>query len=138
MLFTKNLTFFRMPPVTGAISRALVEGIIKENRVVLFSKTFCPFCNKVKDRLKSKFIPYKAVELNLGTETEMNNYQDLLKEMTGQRSVPNVFINGTHIGGCDDTLKLDDEGNLLPLGLIRDILLCNFFATNDFRLDKSS
>jgi len=104
-----------MPPVTGAISRALVEGIIKENRVVMFSKTFCPFCNKVKDRLKSKFIPYHAVELNLGTETEMNNYQDLLKEMTGQRSVPNVFINGKHIGGCDDTLKLDDEGNLLPL-----------------------
>ena len=38
-----------------------------------------------------------------------------LKEMTGQRTVPNVFIRGKHIGGADDTIKLHDEGKLMDL-----------------------
>ena len=42
-------------------------------------------------------------------------YQQLLIEISGQRTVPNVFINGNHIGGCDDTLKLDQEGKLVEL-----------------------
>lgn len=52
-----------MPPVPP-VSRAFVEGLIREHKVVLFSKTWCPFCAKTKDLFKSKFIqPYK-VELD--------------------------------------------------------------------------
>lgn len=42
-----------------------------------------------------------------------NEVQDLLQEMTGQRTVPNVFIGGAHIGGCDTTLKLQEDGKLM-------------------------
>jgi len=101
-----------MPPVSP-ISRALVEGVIREHRVVIFSKTWCPFCAKVKDVFKSKYIDYHRVELDKHPQGEL--YQSLLKEITGQSSVPNVFINGKHIGGCDDTVGLNDEGKLLPL-----------------------
>ena len=41
--------------------------------------------------------------------------QEKLKEMTGQRTVPNVFIRGNHIGGADDTTKLHEEGKLMNL-----------------------
>lgn len=98
-----------MPPIT----RAAVEAIIQHNRAVVFSKTWCPFCNKVKAALDAKFIPYQKIELDKHPEGEL--YQKLLIEMTGQKTVPNVFINGQHIGGCDDTLKLDAEGKLVQL-----------------------
>jgi len=99
----------KMPPV----SRAVVEALIKNNKTVVFSKTWCPFCNKVKAALDAKFIPYHRVELDKHPEGEL--YQQLLIQISGQRTVPNVFINGNHIGGCDDTLKLDQEGKLVEL-----------------------
>jgi len=103
------LTDTKMPP----ISRAIVEQLIQANRTVVFSKTWCPFCNKVKAALDAKFIPYHRVELDKLPEGEA--YQKLLIEISGQKTVPNVFINGNHIGGCDDTLKLDQSGKLLEL-----------------------
>ena len=48
-----------MPP----LSRAVIETLVKEHRVVLFSKTWCPFCNKVKELFNSKFIPFHKIEL---------------------------------------------------------------------------
>lgn len=101
-----------MPPISP-VTRALVEGVIREHRVVVFSKTWCPFCAKVKDVFRSKFIDYHRVELDKHPQGEI--YQGILKDITGQSSVPNVFINGKHIGGCDDTVGLNDEGKLLPL-----------------------
>ena len=52
-----------MPPISP-VTRALVEGVIREHRVVVFSKTWCPFCAKVKDVFRSKFIDYHRVELD--------------------------------------------------------------------------
>jgi len=98
-----------MPP----LSRAVIEALVKEHRVVLFSKTWCPFCNKVKDLFNSKYIPFHKIELDKHPEGEL--YQTLLTEYSGQKTVPNVYIGGQHIGGCDDTLKLNEEGKLLPL-----------------------
>ena len=58
--FSKETLYFRMPP----LSRAVIETLVKEHRVVLFSKTWCPFCNKVKELFNSKFIPYHRIELD--------------------------------------------------------------------------
>ena len=52
-----------MPPVPP-ITRTLIESVIKEHRVVVFSKTWCPFCAKLKDVLRAKFIDYHKVELD--------------------------------------------------------------------------
>ena len=55
--------------------------------------------------------------LSIYQHPEGELYQTLLSEFSGQKTVPNVYIGGQHIGGCDDTLKLQEEGKLLPLGI---------------------
>ena len=50
-----------------------------------------------------------------GAAAEGAALQAVLEDMTGQRTVPNVFIRGEHVGGCDDTMRLQQEGALAPL-----------------------
>ncbi|XP_077987792.1 thioredoxin reductase 1, cytoplasmic-like [Glandiceps talaboti] len=93
--------------------KGLIDQHIANNTVMLFSKSTCPFCKKIKELFNSIDVPYKVVELDqmdIGKDI-----QDKLLEMTGQRTVPNVFINGKHIGGCDDTLKKHRNGELMSL-----------------------
>jgi len=103
-----------MPPVgaNGDI-KGLVDDYIKSNNVMMFSKSTCPFCAKIKGLFDELNIQYKAIELD-----KMDNGADIqnsLHESSGQRTVPNTFIRGTHLGGCDVTLKTHAEGRLLPL-----------------------
>jgi len=86
---------------------------VAANPVMVFSKTTCPFCAKIKDLFEGLKIQIGVLELN-----EVDNgaeIQAALLEKTGQKTVPNVFINGQHIGGCSDTLKLHENNELLPL-----------------------
>ncbi|KAH9315273.1 hypothetical protein KI387_023900, partial [Taxus chinensis] len=62
-------------------------------------KTYCPYCTQVKQLLSRLGAKPHVVELD--TESDGPDLQAALKEWTGQRTVPNVFIGGTHIGGCD-------------------------------------
>mmetsp|Transcript_24958 Transcript_24958/g.30679 ORF Transcript_24958/g.30679 Transcript_24958/m.30679 type:complete len:151 (+) Transcript_24958:76-528(+) len=87
-----------------------VKTEIASAKVVIFSKPFCPFCKKTKKLLDSKSIEYKAIEI-----TELDNgdeVQDALLEISGQRTVPNVFINGEHLGGNDDAQQAARSGKL--------------------------
>ncbi|KAJ8566970.1 hypothetical protein K7X08_019178 [Anisodus acutangulus] len=92
---------------------AKAKEIVSANPVVVFSKTYCPFCVSVKDLLSKLGASFKAVELD--TEKDGSEIQVALAEWTGQRTVPNVFIGGKHIGGCDSTTALHKEGKLVPL-----------------------
>ncbi|KAJ6423911.1 hypothetical protein OIU84_024813 [Salix udensis] len=89
------------------------KELVSTNSVVVFSKTFCPYCTKVKQLLNQLGAKYIAVELD--TEKDGNEIQSALLVWTGQRTVPNVFIGGNHIGGCDNTTGLHQEGKLVPL-----------------------
>ncbi|KAJ6751619.1 hypothetical protein OIU85_002085 [Salix viminalis] len=89
------------------------KELVSTNSVVVFSKTFCPYCTKVKQLLNQLGAKYIAVELD--TEKDGNEIQSALLVWTGQRTVPNVFIGGNHIGGCDQTTGLHQEGKLVPL-----------------------
>merc|ERR1711868_248237 len=99
-----------MAPVSGSPAEQ-VEQFIKENKVMVFSKSTCPFCNKIKQLFDSLSIKYHAIELDQMGEGAA--IQAALADKTGQRTVPNVFINGNHIGGCDDTLKLHSDNKLM-------------------------
>jgi len=101
-----------MPPVvSGDDPKAAVSQLVKDNSVMVFSKSWCPFCKKLKKALKLNRIDFEAVELDtLGTMGE--DMQNVLQELTGQKTVPNVFINGNHIGGSDKTLELISSGTL--------------------------
>lgn len=89
----------------------VVEQRIKDNKVMVFSKTTCPFCTKIKNLFDSLGFKYEVLELDQLAEGPA--IQAALAEKSGQRTVPNVFINGDHIGGCDDTLRLHADNTLM-------------------------
>ncbi|XP_066180735.1 glutaredoxin 2 isoform X2 [Sylvia atricapilla] len=90
-----------------------IQDIVSHNCVVIFSKTKCPYCKMAKNLFEGLNVNYTAVELD--ENTNGRQFQDVLEQMTGGRTVPRVFINGTCVGGATDTQKLHEEGKLLPL-----------------------
>ncbi|KAI9311405.1 glutaredoxin-1, partial [Dichotomocladium elegans] len=87
-----------------------VEEQIKSNEVIVYSKTYCPYCKKAKKLLDQLGVKYRAVELN--NEKNGTAIQDYLETRTGQRTVPNIFIKQQHVGGCDDLMAANANGNL--------------------------
>ncbi|KAJ4973863.1 hypothetical protein NE237_007037 [Protea cynaroides] len=94
-----------------ALSKA--KDIVSSTPVVVFSKTYCGYCNRVKQLLSQLGVTYKVIELN--KESDGDNIQSALREWTGQSTVPNVFIGGNHIGGCDTVTAKHQQGKLVPL-----------------------
>ncbi|OWM71523.1 hypothetical protein CDL15_Pgr005710 [Punica granatum] len=89
------------------------KDVVAANPVVVFSKSYCPFCVQVKQLLADLGATFKAIELD--QEKDGEEVQAALAEWTGQRTVPNVFIGGNHIGGCDKTTAMNGDGKLVPL-----------------------
>lgn len=92
-------------PEEMSAAKSLVDGLLKANRVVVWSKTYCPYCTKAKRSLQ-KVLPASkivVVELDNRSESDGAAIQDYLAEITGGRSVPRVFVDGEFIGGGDDT-----------------------------------
>ncbi|KAL5544169.1 hypothetical protein UlMin_007953 [Ulmus minor] len=89
------------------------KQIVSSNPVVVFSKTYCGYCKRVKDLLTQVGATYKVIELN--EESDGDDIQAALAEWTGQTTVPNVFIGGKHIGGCDSVLEKHKANQLVPL-----------------------
>ncbi|XP_044485983.1 glutaredoxin isoform X1 [Mangifera indica] len=81
--------------------------------VVVFSKTYCGYCARVKQLLTKLGATYKVVELDV--ESDGSKIQSALAEWTKQGTVPNVFIGGKHIGGCDTVVEKHQGGKLVPL-----------------------
>ncbi|CAE8637173.1 unnamed protein product [Polarella glacialis] len=95
--------------------KARLEEMIALQPVIIFSKSWCPYCAKAKEALKQQGIEYALCELDtLGPEVEAQ-VQDVMGEMTGARSVPRVFFGGSFIGGGTETERLAAEGALKGL-----------------------
>ena len=90
-----------------------IKSTIASDPVVIYSKSYCPFCEKTKSLFNGLGIEYKAVELDLMDGGD--ELQAALLSMSGQRTVPNVFIKGKHLGGNDDTQKAAKSGKLQEL-----------------------
>ncbi|KAK8283495.1 hypothetical protein V6Z12_D08G099700 [Gossypium hirsutum] len=92
---------------------AFVKKTISAHKIVIFSKSYCPYCRKAKSVFKElKEVPF-VVELD--ERDDGWNIQDALSEIVGRRTVPQVFINGKHIGGSDDTVEAYQSGKLAKL-----------------------
>ncbi|XP_076609384.1 thioredoxin reductase 3 isoform X1 [Chaetodon auriga] len=106
-----------MPPIENDTGKkelkSRIQQLIDSNQVIVFSKSYCPYCVKVKDLFKELKVECNVVELDLIEDG--SNYQEMLLEMTGQKTVPNVFINKMHIGGCDKTMQAHKDGSLQQL-----------------------
>ncbi|XP_073012782.1 monothiol glutaredoxin-S10 [Typha latifolia] len=88
-----------------------VKKTVSENPVVIYSKTWCSYSSEVKLLFKRIGVEPLVIELDqLGPQGPQ--LQKVLERLTGQSTVPNVFIGGNHIGGCTDTVKLHRRGEL--------------------------
>jgi len=92
-----------------------VRNFIKSNRVAVFSKSWCPFCAKAKAALTKEGVKFEALELDAMQLSESRSISATLKQLTGIRTVPVVFVDGKCIGGGDDTAALQRSGELRKL-----------------------
>ncbi|KAF4585972.1 glutaredoxin 3 [Ophiocordyceps camponoti-floridani] len=90
-----------------------VEKLMDENNVVVFSKSYCPYCRATKQTLDELNAIYLAIELD--KEADGTALQDAVEKLTGQRTVPNVLIQRNHIGGNSDIQSLNKDGKLADL-----------------------
>ncbi|KAG0270807.1 hypothetical protein BGZ95_001507 [Linnemannia exigua] len=102
-----------LTPEMAAAIKTKVDAIIAANAVVVFSKSYCPYCTKAKNLLTK--LGVNAHVLELDNEDDGSAIQAYLLELTGQRTVPNIFISQKHIGGCDDLFSLEKNGQLKTL-----------------------
>jgi glutaredoxin 3 len=93
--------------------KQFVESAIASNQVIIFSKTYCSYCRHAKSVLQSKKIPFQAIELD--NRPDGSDIQDYLEEKTGQRTVPNIFVQLKHIGGSSDLDLAAKDGTLKNL-----------------------
>ncbi|KAJ2656799.1 protein disulfide oxidoreductase activity protein [Coemansia sp. RSA 1200] len=79
----------------------LVRKLISDSNVMVFSKSYCPYCNRTKCLLDEKGIKFNAIELD--NRIDGSDIQDYLETISGQSTTPNVFANGHHVGGWEET-----------------------------------
>ena len=81
------------------------------NRVRMFTTLVCPFCVRAKALLQQRGVAaIEEVRVDLDPSERRH-----MMVLTGRRTVPQIFIGETHVGGCDDLLALDRRGALMPL-----------------------
>lgn len=79
--------------------------------VKMYTTASCPYCIRAKQILKSRGVEaIDEVRIDMLPEERMK-----MMEITGRRTVPQIFIGDTHVGGCDDLMALDSRGALMPL-----------------------
>jgi glutaredoxin 3 len=109
------------PPPTSSSAAAAMEkaqGIIADHGVVVFSKSYCPYCRSAKALLGQFGANYFLIELDQVPDGPA--IQDALEQITNQSTVPNIFIKQTHIGGNSDlqARRADLPGLLKEAGAI--------------------
>ncbi|KAI8097811.1 glutaredoxin-C6-like protein [Gilbertella persicaria] len=108
-----SLSSKQLSPEEMSKVEQLVEEVIKSNKIAVFSKSYCPYCVKAKNLLKELGLEFFVIELD--NEANGAAIQQYLAEKTGQRTVPNIFINQQHVGGCDDLFAAKSSGKLQKL-----------------------
>jgi glutaredoxin 3 len=79
--------------------------------VKMYTTAVCPYCIRAKQILKAKGVEsIEEIRVDMQPQERMK-----MMEITGRRTVPQIFIGDTHVGGCDDLVALDGRGGLVPL-----------------------
>ncbi|MFZ4480549.1 MAG: glutaredoxin 3 [Rhodoferax sp.] len=79
--------------------------------VTIYTTAVCPYCVRAKQILKARGV-LQLEEIRVDSDPAQRMK---MMEITGRRTVPQIFIGQTHVGGCDDLMALDARGGLLPL-----------------------
>jgi len=79
--------------------------------VKMYTTAYCPYCTRAKQLLQARGV--QAIEeVRIDTDPQA---RATMMEITQRRTVPQIFVGETHVGGCDDLIALDGRGGLLPL-----------------------
>ena len=79
--------------------------------VKMYTTAVCPYCVRAKQILHAKGVAHiEEVRVDTNPDERMR-----MMDLTGRRTVPQIFIGETHVGGCDDLMALDSKGGLVPL-----------------------
>ncbi len=90
-----------------------VKSLIKSGKVLVFSKTYCPYCDEAKQIFHTAEVKFEAFELDTLPDGEA--MQKALLEITGQKTVPNIFVAENHIGGCSDLKAKIANGQIIDI-----------------------
>ncbi|XP_043292026.1 glutaredoxin-1-like [Cervus elaphus] len=96
------------------MAQAFVNSNIQSGKVVVFIKPTCPYSRRTQELLSQ--LPFKQGHLefvNITANGDTNEIQDYLQQLTGARTVPQVFIGEECIGGCNDLVNMHERGELL-------------------------
>lgn len=77
--------------------------------IIIYTLAHCPYCIKAKALLDDKNVAYQEIEVSNFTDIEKNK---LIQKAGGKKTVPQIFIDNIHIGGCDALYELESEGRL--------------------------
>lgn len=80
-------------------------------KIEIYTKAFCPYCTRAKRLLESKNVAFEEFDISMGGPQRA----EMVQRASGRTTVPQVFIDGRHIGGSDDLAALDRQGELDPL-----------------------
>ena len=80
-------------------------------RVEIYTKFGCPYCSRAKALLGQKGIQYEEYEIN----SVPGKRDEMLERSNGRHTVPQIFIDGRHVGGSDDLAELERAGKLDPM-----------------------
>jgi glutaredoxin 3 len=77
-------------------------------QVIIYTTQMCPYCVRAKSLLGKKGVPYEEVDVMM----DLKAREEMLARAGGARSVPQIFIGDTHVGGYDELCALEREGKL--------------------------
>jgi glutaredoxin 3 len=80
-------------------------------KVEIYTQSWCPFCERAVDLLSRKGVAFNEIDAPQGSKARA----EARERSGGRTSAPQIFIDGTHVGGCDELVALDRAGKLDPL-----------------------
>ena len=80
-------------------------------QVTMYCKVTCPYCTRAAKILEAHNVDYESISIDTNREARA----EMIERSNGRTTVPQIFINGQHIGGCDDLQALEREGKLEAL-----------------------
>ncbi|QCE13504.1 glutaredoxin-C4-like [Vigna unguiculata] len=101
---------FLQSSVSASSVGKFVDETINSHKIVIFSKTYCPYCKRAKGFFKQLNQVPHVVELD--ERDDGAKIQDVLINIVGRRTVPQVFVNAQHLGGSDDVAASYESGHL--------------------------
>lgn len=77
-------------------------------QVTIYTRPWCPYCRRAKNLLRAKGVVFDEIDIEGSDKLEA----EMVARAQGRDTVPQIFIDGHHVGGCDDLYELDREGGL--------------------------